>query len=140
MRMCKAGALYFAVVFGAGFVLGPIRLFLLVPRLGARTAELLEMPVILIVMIAAARWVIHRLAIPSQSAMRLAMGGIALVLTLVAEFSAVVWLRGLSMRDYIETLDPVSGTAFYLMLLVFAILPLFVLRKNDSPAVRACGD
>jgi hypothetical protein len=34
MQILKAGVLYFALVFGAGFVLGPIRILWAVPRLG----------------------------------------------------------------------------------------------------------
>jgi hypothetical protein len=41
MPIVKAGILYFALVFGAGFVLGPIRVFWVVPHLGERTAELM---------------------------------------------------------------------------------------------------
>jgi hypothetical protein len=44
MQILKAGVLYFAVIFGAGFVLGLIRILWLVPRLGTRVAELLEAP------------------------------------------------------------------------------------------------
>ncbi len=40
MQILKPGVLYFAVVFGVGFVLGPIRILWVVPRLGARMAEL----------------------------------------------------------------------------------------------------
>ena len=43
-RTIKAGIAYFALVFGAGFVLGMIRVPFLVPRLGERVAELVEMP------------------------------------------------------------------------------------------------
>ena len=43
MPILKAGVLYFALVFGAGFVLGPFRILWLVPHFGTRTAELLEM-------------------------------------------------------------------------------------------------
>jgi hypothetical protein len=40
MRTLKAGVLYFALVFGAGFVLGTIRTLWVVPRLGARYGAL----------------------------------------------------------------------------------------------------
>ena len=40
--MLKMGALCFAVVFAAGFILGIIRTFWLVPLLGVRLAELFE--------------------------------------------------------------------------------------------------
>jgi hypothetical protein len=55
----KAGILYFALVFGAGFVLGPIRVFWVVPHLGERTAELVEMPIMFMVMIVAARRIVR---------------------------------------------------------------------------------
>ncbi len=54
MRTLKAGVLSFAIVFGAGFVLGPIRIVWVVPRLGARIAELLEAPIMLVITIVAA--------------------------------------------------------------------------------------
>ncbi len=40
MQILKASMLYFGVVFGAGFVLGPIRVLWVVPRLGLKLAEL----------------------------------------------------------------------------------------------------
>jgi hypothetical protein len=64
MQILKAGVLYFMLVFGAGFVLGPIRILYLVPRLGTRTAELMEMPMMLAVVMFAARWVVRWLALP----------------------------------------------------------------------------
>ena len=46
--------LYFALVFAAGFVLGTIRTLWAVPWLGVRTAELVELPIMLGVSIIAA--------------------------------------------------------------------------------------
>jgi hypothetical protein len=54
------------------------------------------------------------------------MGGLGLALLLVAEFTLVLRLRKMSIHDYLKTRDPVSGTAYYLMLGVFALMPLFV--------------
>ena len=129
MQMAKAGLLYFALVFGTGFLLGPIRLLWLVPRFGTRIAELMEMPVMLVVIVLAARWTVRRLAVPSTPRSRLGMGGIALVLLLVAELTLVLWLQGLSIREYLASRDPVSGTVYSVLLGVFAIMPLLVARK-----------
>ena len=128
MRILKAGVLYFLLVFAAGFLLGSIRVPLLEPRLGARAAELLELPVMLLAIVAAARWVLRRLAVPASAAARLAMGGIALALMLAAEFGLVLSLRGMSIEQYLATRDPVSGTAYYLSLCVFALIPLAMRR------------
>jgi hypothetical protein len=85
METLKAGALYFSLVFGAGFVPGPIRILWLVPRFGTRTAELMETPLMLAVVIVAARWVVRRLALSSTSSKRLGVGLVALGLLLVVD-------------------------------------------------------
>ncbi len=129
MQNLKAGIFYFAIVFGAGFVLGPIRILWVVPQFGTRMAELMEAPVMLAVTIVAARWIVWRLAVPSRPSRRLGMGCIALGLLLVSEFTLVLWLRGLSISEYLASRDPVSGTVYYVMIGVFAIMPLLVARR-----------
>lgn len=129
MRIVKAGGLYFAVVFGAGFVLGPIRILWVVPRLGTRVAELLEAPIMLVATIVAARWIVRRFALPSTVSNRLGMGCIALILMLLAEFSLVLWLRGIPIRAYLAGRDPAAGTVYYAMLVVFAVMPVLVARR-----------
>ena len=52
----KAAVAYFVLVLGTGFVLGTIRVPFLVPGLGERYAELLEMPILLVVVVMAARF------------------------------------------------------------------------------------
>lgn len=54
---------------------------------------------------------------------------IALVLMLVGEFGFVLWVRGISIKNYFATRDPVSGTVYYGMLLVFAVMPLLVATR-----------
>jgi len=126
MQILKAGVLYFALVFGAGFVLGAIRILWVVPRFGSRIAELMETPIMFGVTILAARWIVRRLAVPPKLSSRLGMGCVGLGLMLVAEFTLVLWLRGLSISEYFATRDPVSGTVYYMMLGVFCIMPLLV--------------
>jgi hypothetical protein len=129
MRTLKASALYFAVVFGAGFILGPIRILWIAPRLGTRTAELLEAPVMLAISIVAAQWIVRKLAVSPTTSSRLGMGIIALGLMLTAEFTLVLWLRGLSIRQYFAGRDPVAGAVYYAMLGVFAFMPLLLERN-----------
>ena len=63
-------------------MLGAIRVLLIVPRFGTRTAELMETPIMVLVSILAARWVVRRLAVPPALATRLAIGLVALLVLL----------------------------------------------------------
>jgi hypothetical protein len=106
MRLLKAAFLYFAIVFGIGFVLGTVRTLWLVPRVGGRAAELLEMLVMLLVIVMAARLVVQVQSVPGTKAARLAVGCTGLALMLAAEFGFVLWLRGISVRQYLATATP----------------------------------
>lgn len=128
-QILKAGVLYFALVFAAGFVLGIVRTLWAVPRVGTRTAELMETPIMLVVTVAAATWLVLRLAVPPLLSARLGMGAVALGLLLVAEFGLVFWLRGISIGTYLTTRDPMSGAVYYVMLGLFAIMPILVARR-----------
>lgn len=129
MQALIAGLLYFATTFAVAFVLGAIRVLWLVPQVGTRAAELMEMPVLLVVIILGARWVVRRLAVPPVPAQRLGMGCVALGVLLLFEFTLVLWVRGMTFEDYLATRDPVSGTVYYLMLGVFALMPSWVARR-----------
>lgn len=122
----KAGMLYFAVVFSAGFALGVLRTLAVAPFVGVRTAELLELPLMLAVCWVAARWVVARCSVPKRAGKRTAMGAMGLLWMLAAEFGLVLWLRGLSLADYFALRDPVSSLAYYAALVAFAGMPLLV--------------
>ena len=99
MKVLKAGLLYFALVSGAGFRRGPVRILWAVPRFGERTAELRESPALFAVFLAAARWVVRSRALPPGASSRLRMAGVAFGLRLAAENPLVLWHRGRSVRD-----------------------------------------
>jgi hypothetical protein len=132
MKIIKAGILYFTLVFGAGFVLGPIRLLWVVPRVGTRMAELLEMPIMLAVIIVAARWLVRRLALPSTASSLLGMGFLALALLVTAEMTLVGPLQGYTIREYFSSRDPVSGTVYYVLLLVYALMPFLLAQRRNT--------
>lgn len=129
MQVLKAGVLYFALVFGAGFALGLVRTLWLVPHFGTRMAELMEMPIMLVVIIASARSIVRRLAVPSRPSSRIGMGCVGLSLLLVAEFTLVLSLRGMSVSEYLASRDPVAGAIYYAMLAVFAAMPRLANRR-----------
>ena len=128
-QILRAGALYFTLVFAVGFTLGTIRTLWVAPALGARTAELIEAPIMFAVSILAARWVARRLRFPVDWRSRLAFGCFALGLMLLVEFTFVLWIRGLTLREYLAARDPISGGAYVLALVAFALMPIFVGRK-----------
>jgi hypothetical protein len=126
----RAGAAYFALVFSAGFLLGSIRVPFLVPRLGERVAELLEAPVMLVVIFFASRHVVRRFAVTSLARASLAVGLFALVLLLAAEVSLAVAISGHSVLEYISGRDPVSGSVYLASLLLYAALPWLHARRS----------
>ena len=123
MRELRGGLFYFALVFGAGFLLGTVRVTLLVPRLGVRTAELLEMPVMLVVIVLAARLVNRKFLDGLRFAGRLRAGLVALALLAAAELLLALFLTGASIEAYLASRDPVSGSVYLLMLILFALMP-----------------
>lgn len=133
-QILKAGALYFTLVFAVGFVLGTIRTLWAASALGARTAELIEAPIMFGVSLLAARWVVRRLRFPVDWRSRLALGCVALGLMLLVEFTFVLWIRGLTLREYFAHRDPISGSAYFLTLAAFAVMPVFVGRKSAEIA------
>jgi hypothetical protein len=128
MQVLKAGALYFAIAFGSGFVLGTIRVLWVVPCVGERTAELIETPIMLVVIVLGARWVARRFALASMPT-RLGVGCVALGFLLAVELTMVLWLRGLTLGEYVASRDPVAGMVYLVMLGVFAVMPLLAARR-----------
>lgn len=129
----KAGAAYFGLVFSAGFVLGAIRTLWIVPLVGVRSAELIESPIMLLVTLLAARRINRKgLAHP------LGVGLIALGFLLAAEIAVALGIRHERLRDYIANRDPVSGTAYLVLLVAFATMPFFMSRRCGERS--AAGD
>jgi hypothetical protein len=123
MPVVWAGATYFALVFVAGFALGLVRVSFLVPQLGERVAELLEAPVMLVVIYFASRYVVRRFALASSARFAVAVGVFALVLLLAAEFLLAVALLGRSIAGYISDRDPISGSVYLASVLLYAVMP-----------------
>lgn len=120
----SSSVIYFIIVFGLGFILGIIRISLILPYLGERFSELLEAPIMLIAIFIAARFTIRNFGRSLSSLSLLIVGCIALCLLLMIEFTVVLSIRGNSLSDYLYSRDPVSGTVYVISLGIFAIMPL----------------
>jgi hypothetical protein len=123
MHALALGSAYFALVFGTGFVLGTIRTLWIFPRLGIRTAELLEAPFMLVAIWLAGRWIGRRVNVAAGAGARVAVGVLALALLLAAEILMGVGFQGLSLGEVFTKHDPVSGSIYYALLGVFAAMP-----------------
>jgi len=55
-------------------------------------------------------------------------GLLALGLVLLMEFTVVLWLQGLTLKEYFAHRDPVAAAVYVGSLAVFAMMPLLVAR------------
>ncbi|MGO8800198.1 MAG: hypothetical protein ACLQE9_23125 [Roseiarcus sp.] len=130
MRLAGAAALYCAIVFGVGFLLGPLRVLWLEPRLGKTLAILCETPFLLAAMVVAARWVPRKVGLRGGPASLAAMGAGALVLQQVADFAVGVALRGMTPGELVANFGTPAGLVYAAALLAFAAMPALVNRDR----------
>lgn len=121
--VAAAAVLYFAVVFAVGFVLGTVRVLLVVPVLGERPAELIELPVMIAASYFAAGWVLRRSSRVLSFAGAALAGVLALALLVATELTLVLLLRGITLSRYLAERDRVAGIAYLAALLIFGALP-----------------
>ena len=137
MRRIKASILYFVLVMGAGFFLGVIRVSAVVPRLGERYAELSEMPIMFLVIVLAARHIVQRFELARDLMVRAQVGFTALALSVTAELLLATMLQSRSITQYIASRDPVSGSVYVLLLLMFALMPALLAHvTGGDPRAR----
>ncbi len=86
-----------------------IRLPLLVPRLGARLAELAATPFMFVAIVLSARFIAWRFALASGARGRLVDGALALLLLVSAQLLLAVVLQARPLGEYSASRDPVSG-------------------------------
>lgn len=136
VRLLKASGIYFSLVFGAGFLLGPVRVLIIEPRVGARVAELLEAPFMLAVIVAAGRWIGQRKCRGFSSAGRLAVGLIAAGIVLLADVVVGVGLRGMSVAQVFSNRDPITGVVYYALVTLTGLAPWWLGRHAAPPIAR----
>ena len=79
-----------------------------------------------------ARFINRRFPVSKQE--QLFAGFIALGCMVGAELGVAVLLEGRSVRDAFFNRDPVSGTAYYVSLLLFALMPWILDKTLTKPS------
>lgn len=103
------GCFWFAVVFALGFLLGPIRMLILEPRLGPAGAVAVEAVPMLAAMVVLAPWVARLFGVPPAWRPRLLMGLTGLALTVLAETALAALLRGRGIGFWAERVRTADG-------------------------------
>jgi hypothetical protein len=134
MRLVAAVAFYFLIVFGVGFLLGPVRVFWLEPRLGEAVATLCEAPFLLCAMLLAARWLPRALSLRPNIASLAIMGVGALLLQQFADFAVGTVLRGITPAQQLARLSTPAGLIYVALLLAFVAMPVLANWPRRQPA------
>ncbi|MDH5177103.1 MAG: hypothetical protein OEX15_10625, partial [Gammaproteobacteria bacterium] len=109
-----------------------VRVLCIVPAIGERAAELLEMPLMLLVVAMAARFIVGKFAGSIHGTPQwLQVGAIAFACMLTADVGVGVSLRGMTLWQALVERDPVSGTAYYLALAFLALAPSLFARTGQ---------
>jgi hypothetical protein len=131
MNSIKAGAAYFAIIFSLGFVLGAMRVLVVIPRIGELAATLLEVPVLLAASWFVSGWLIKRLHVGPHTRARLLMGAVAFGLTMIAEpLLGQFFGRPLSVQ--LSALQQPAGMAGLAGQALFGLMPWIRLKTVDA--------
>ncbi len=97
------------------------------------------MPIMFVVIVLAARYVVQRFSLPPSTSVRLLVGFAALAMSVLAELGLAAALQDVSVRQYIASRDPVSGTAYLFVLMLFATMPYILARCRGGYAPGGNG-
>jgi hypothetical protein len=122
-RVLKSAFFYVLVVFGLGFVLGALRIFMIAPAFGETLAVLLELPVMLGFSWWISGLILRRIGGLFRLSERIWMGGLALVLLLSCEFLLSVLGFGLSVPAFFQHYHTLHGAIRLAGQVVFGAIP-----------------
>jgi len=129
MRIAASAALYFVIVFGAGMLLGPMRVLWLEPRMGPFVAVPCEAPFVL----AAGSGTLGSASseIGPDPVTLVLMGVGAITLRQLADLVVGSVLRGISPANQLAQFTRPEGQVYAALLIAFAIMPL--LLNHEQP-------
>lgn len=129
----RAGIVYFGVVFAAGFVLGTLRVLVVVPRLGEAAAVALEVPVMLAIAWIACGRIIAALRVPGDWPARATMGAVAFALLMAAETALAILAFGRSPAEHLASYREAAALLGLAGQVGFGLMPLLRRGARTPP-------
>jgi hypothetical protein len=129
-RALTAGTVYFLILFALGFVLGTLRVTVVVPCLGAFAATMAEVPVMLAAAYFTCRWMIRHWNVPPTLSIRLTMMAWFLLLLFLFETLLGTMLFGRTLNTQVAALVTPAGMLGLSAQMIAAFLPVFIGRDE----------
>jgi hypothetical protein len=126
----RAGFIYFVVVFTIGFVLGAIRVLVVIPRTGELIAILIELPLMLTASWFVCKSLISRFQVAPKTIDRFIMGASAFSFLLVAEIALSTSVFGNPLNSAFVGYLTLHGIIGLCGQLAFAVFPLLQLQLH----------
>ncbi len=125
MRLVKNAFFYFLIVFAAGWVLGPLRIFFVEPRVGSLTAVSIEAPIMILISWLAAR---RMFAGGYEAGALVGAGLIALGLMLGGEYLGAALLQGQTFEQFASGFFKPEGFITLDAFLAYGLMPILAAR------------
>lgn len=128
----RAGAVYFALVFALGFLLGTVRTLFVqdAPGAGRLLGVMIELPIMLIASWFLCRHVVARFRVAPAVRPRAVMGAFAFALLLLAELLLGALLLGRTPAEQIALYREASYALGLAAQIGFAVMPILQLRPK----------
>jgi len=126
MKILVAALLYFAIVFGTGFAVGPWRVLYVEPHVGTTVGVLIEAPILIVAMLVGAKCALRWSGITKSSSALLLVGVVALALQQIADIAVGGLLRGMTVGDHVRHFATTPGMIYGALLMVFLFAPSFL--------------
>jgi len=124
-RPVRAGLLYLAIVFAAGFALGTLRVLVVVPHIGELSAVLAELPILLGVSWIACGYAIRRCDVDATFDARGTMGIVAFGVLMAVEFLMANVGFGRSLAEHLSRYAEPAQALGLAGQMAFGAMPLF---------------
>jgi hypothetical protein len=129
VKILRAAAHYWAMVFALGFVLGTVRVLWLAPLVGLVPATALELPVMLGASWWASGWLMRRFGITGSDE-ALATGGLAFALLMAAELALGVGMMELTPAQWLSDFRQPHALLGLAGQVLFAAMPWWRVRRS----------